>query len=138
MDRQKSLSDLDWVIRVNRSWIVRSNLNQHAESWLDYLGRLNDGRLERVCKIARAMCSQRDRQIDPKPWFYAGLFSLATLEEAKLFVVTHRLTKAVIPAMRYSEEVLLWIDRVGPETDELVYRLRDVLDELLKEVPSKQ
>ncbi len=122
---------LDWVKRVNRSWVVRSNLNDHAEAWLQYLGDLDDGRLLKSCEIARGMCSIRDRQIDPKPWFYGGLFSLATLEEAKLFIPTHRLTKSVVPAMRKQEDVRLWLDRVGPETDELVDLLRREMDALI-------
>jgi hypothetical protein len=131
MNHHAAMPALDWVKRVNRSWVVRSDLNGHAESWLNYLAGLNDGRLQKSCEIARAMCSIRDRQIDPKPWFYAGLFSLATFEEAKLFIPTHRLTKSVVPAMRNDPDVLLWIDRVGPETDELVFRLRREVDRLI-------
>lgn len=124
MSSHSLTSDLEWARRVNRSWIVRSNLNDHADAWIEYLQDLNDGRLEKCCRIARAMCEQRNFYDDPKPWFYAGLFSLATQEEAKRYLDTHRITKASVLSMREDEGVNLWIDRVGPDTVELLDRLR--------------
>lgn len=115
---------LDWARRVNRSWIVRDKLDDHAEAWLDHLAALDDGRLQRSCETARAMCGIRERLEDPKPWFYAGLFSLATAEEARRFLANHRTTKATVPAMQDDEDVKLWFDRVGPETRDLLGRLR--------------
>ncbi len=116
--------------RVNRSWLVKSNLNDHADAWLEHLATANDGRLMSCCEAARAMCNLRKPQEDPKPWFYAGLFSLATAAEAKQFLATHRITKATVPAMAHDEEVILWLDRVGPETHELLCRLRDGLTQI--------
>lgn len=76
------------------------------------------------------MCGMRDPLQDPKPWFYAGLFSLATCEEARRFLGPHRVTKACVPAMAEDEEVALWLDRVGSETRELVQKLREGLARL--------
>jgi hypothetical protein len=123
-------SPIEWARRVNRSWLVRSNLNDHAEAWLAYLEELNDGRLLRSCETARAMCQLRNLEGDPKPWFYVGLFQLATAAEAKRFLDTHRVTKALVPTMENDPEVRLWLDRVGAETHELLDELRQGLRRL--------
>lgn len=130
MRHREIMSAIDWATRVNRSWLVRSNLNDHAEAWLDYLACLDDGRLLKSCEIARALCECREANDDPKPWFYAGLFQLATAGEAKRFLDTHRVTKAMVPAMAEDPDVQLWLDRVGPETRELLIRLRQGLHQL--------
>lgn len=123
MAHHSTLPTLEWVKRVNNSWIVHGGLNHQANAWLDYLEKLNDGRLLPSCEAARAVCAMRDPLQDPKPWFYAGLFSLATAEEARRFLTPHRVTKAVVPAMADDEDVMLWRDRVGPETRDLVAQL---------------
>ncbi len=124
MRHREIRSPVDWAQRVNRSWLVRSNLNDHTEAWLNYLASLDDGRLLKSCQIARSMCDYRQHDDDPKPWFYSGVFQLATASEAKRFLDTHRVTKATVPAMADDPEVHLWLDRVGPETRELLARLR--------------
>ena len=122
-----SMPPIDWVKRVNRSWIVRSDLNERADAWLEHLAALDDGRLLKSCQAARAMCEVRKQEEDPKPWFYAGLFQFASAEEARRFLETHRLTKATVPAMADDEGVRLWLERAGPETHELLDRLRAAL-----------
>ena len=123
------MSPVDWVRRINRSWIVHNNLNDQADAWITYLANLGDGRLNSSCEIARSMCDLRDSLDDPKPWFYAGLFHLATAAEAKRFLDTHRVTKATVPTMVDDESVRLWIDRISPETCELLDRLRQALEQ---------
>ncbi len=130
MNSEMPSSPVEWARRVNRSWIVRGQLADHAESWLDHLAALNDDRLEASATAAKAMCGLRQRQDDPKPWFYAGLFHLATADEAARFLASHRVTKAVTPSMENDEDVRLWIDRVGPETVELLDRLRAAIRSL--------
>jgi hypothetical protein len=130
MQHQPVMGAVEWVRRVNQAWIVHSNLDQHAEAWLDYLVDLNDGRLEPSSCAARAMFRSRASLDDPKPWFYAGLFCLATDEEARRFLSNHRVTKATVPSLAGSDEVALWMDRVGDETRELIGRLRQALAEI--------
>lgn len=125
MKNPSHMPPIEWAGRVNQSWIVRGRLNEHAVEWMKYLMSADDGRLRPSCEAARAMCDLRDPLEDPKPWFYAGLFSLATAEEARRFLETHHVTKAAIPSMQHDETVALWLDRVGPETRELIQRLRD-------------
>lgn len=129
MRHREIKSPVEWARRVNRSWLVRSNLNDHADAWLSYLELLNDGRLLKSCEIARAMCQLRPSDGDPKPWFYVGLFQLATASEAKRFLETHRVTKALVPAMENDPDVLLWLERVGPETVELLQCLKKGLQQ---------
>jgi hypothetical protein len=121
------LTAYDWVKRINRSWIVRHQLNDHADAWLAYLAESDAGRLEASCLMAQKMCDRRMKTDDPKPWFYAGLFHLATVDEARRFLDLHRVTKATVPAMAADESVCLWLDRVSPETRELLARLRQAL-----------
>lgn len=127
------MAPVDWVRRINRSWIVHNNLNDQAEAWVDYLTELNDGRLESSCEIARSMCDLRDPLDDPKPWFYAGLFHLASAAEAVRFLDRHRVTKATVPVMEEDESVRLWINRISQETRELLERLREALASIMKD-----
>lgn len=125
MKNSSNMPPIEWAGRVNQAWFVRGGLKEHALEWMKYLMQEDDGRLLPSCEAARSMCSQRDRLSDPKPWFYAGLFCLATADEARRFLETHRVTKATIPSMREDESVVLWLERVGPETRELIQRLRE-------------
>lgn len=133
MRHREIRSPIEWAERVNRSWLVRSNLNDHTEAWLDYLAANDAERLLKSCETARAMCEQRQQDDDPKPWFYSGIFQLATPAEARRFLDTHRVTKATVPAMADDPEVRLWLDRVGPETRELLARLHQGLARLRRE-----
>lgn len=125
MNHHPHLPPREWARRVNRSWIVRDGLADHAEAWLDHLAGLQDGRAEIVSKAALRMCDLRSPLDDPKPWFYAGLFSLATPEEARRFLGGHRVTKATVPSMRDDEDVRLWVARVSAETLAMLDHLRD-------------
>jgi hypothetical protein len=136
--KYSTLPTLEWVKRVNRSWLVKSHLNDHAEAWLEYLAANDPARLLPSCQAARAMCALRGPFDDPKPWFYAGLFSLATAAEANQFLATHRVTRATVPAMADDESVKLWLDRVSKETRELLDRLCDGVAEVVAHLPLNQ
>lgn len=126
----KSLDGLDpvaWARKVNGSWIVHNDLNRSAEEWLRHLEDLNDGRLLRSCQLARGMCRARDPLDDPKPWFYSGLFHLATADEARRFLHLHRVTRSTVPAMADDEAVRLWLERIPPETKVLLDRMREAV-----------
>ena len=125
MKNISTMPPIEWAGRVNQSWFVRGWLKEHSLEWMNHLMTADDGRLLSSCLAARSMCAMRDPLEDPKPWFYAGLFSLATTDEARRFLDTHRITKAAIPSMHEDESVILWLDRVGPETRELIQRLRE-------------
>lgn len=130
MNEGPTMDAEEWVRRVNHTWIVHSHLSDHAQAWLEHLAASDDGRLEKSCWAARALFKLRAPLDDPKPWFYAGLFSTATASEAKRFLGPHRVTKATVPALAEDEEVVLWLERVGEETRELIARLRQGLLEI--------
>lgn len=84
-----------WAYRVNRRWIVHRDLNRNAGLYLDHLTRTDQARLVASCRNAHLMTGWCDPMEDPKPWFYSGLFSLATPEEAATFLADHWLTRMV-------------------------------------------
>jgi hypothetical protein len=124
MAHHSTLPPIEWAGRVNRSWLVWGGLNDSAHSWMKYLEEADDGRLLRSCESARAMCGIRTPHEDPKPWFYAGLFKLATVAEAERFLGKHPTTLAAIPSMANTDVSRQWMGRVGPEARELMVRLR--------------
>lgn len=83
------------VKRVNNRWIVHRDLNRNAGLYLDHLARTDQPRLVSSCRNAHLMTGWCDPKEDPKPWFYSGLFSLTTPEEAGTFIADHWLTRMV-------------------------------------------
>lgn len=124
MNHRSIQHPVEWARRVNRSWIVHHQLDTRAEAWLDHLAESDDGRLDAACLAAREMCDRRGPESDPKPWFYAGLFSPATASEARRFLALHPLTLATAPAMAGDVGVLSWMDHAHPDVRLLVGRLR--------------
>lgn len=88
--------DIAWVRQVNGRWIVRESLRDDAEAFLEHLDSDPD-RLREACRRARLLV-ERQRGRDPKPWFYAGLFSVASAEEARRFLGGHNFTLACLPS----------------------------------------
>jgi hypothetical protein len=123
---------IEWAQRVNQRWIVRYGLGLRAEEWLAYLAASDPKRLEKSCEIARAMVHHWSQLGDPKPWFYIGLFSTATYDEAKRFLAGHRLTSSCVPALAEDPDVKSWVESLCAETRELHHRLRDGLDSVLE------
>jgi len=84
-----------WAKRVNSRWIVHRDLNRNAGLYLDHLARTDQPRLVSSCRNAHLMTGWCDPMEDPKPWFYSGLFSQTTPEEARTFLAEHWLTRIV-------------------------------------------
>ena len=118
---------VEWARRINGRWIVHRGLREQAEAWMRYLEAHDPGRLHDACVVAQEMCEHREAEEDPKPWFYSGLFSVATPVEARRFLASHRLTAASVPALADDEEVERWSTSVCGETMALVERLREAL-----------
>ena len=85
-----------WAKRANARWIVHGGLGKNAEAYMAHLERCDPTRLDLSCRNAYLMVWQRDSMEDPKPWFYGGLFSLATAEEAAKFTSEHWLTNLLV------------------------------------------
>ncbi len=76
------------------------------------------------------MCELRPKYVDPKPWFYSGLFSLATHDEARNFLADHLVTLAAVPAMSDDEKLEGRIAGISPEIRRLIVILRQTLTKL--------
>lgn len=120
---------VEWATRINQRWIVHRGLGKRAEDWINHLAETDPLRLRTSCDAARQMIRCWNEGGDPKPWFYAGLFSTATGAEAEQFLAGHRLTTATVPAMAQDPGVRDWEASLCPETCELLQRLRSGLRE---------
>lgn len=123
-------SDLDWVRHVNRRWIVGETLREDAESYLDFLAKTDPERGRASSRRARRLFQQRPPGEDPKPWFYAGLFSLATRAEAQRYLKSHDFTLACIPGFSAYGLGALQSDEVRPDTAAKIRRVRAALQEI--------
>lgn len=108
--------------KVNARWLVNGGLDRDAENYIQHLEAVDLPRLERSCRIARRLVDIRDRSEDPKPWFYAGLFSLATTAEAERFAGRHPLTLAAISPVPHPGEA-----NRSPATLGIILRIREAL-----------
>ena len=118
---------IDWARRINSGWFVRNGLADTAAAWLDYLEKTDPVRLHASCEAARNLSRGPDRINDPKPWFYGGLFILATEAEARQFLSRYRLTSAVIPALAGDPECDAWVAGLSEPTQILIARLRGAI-----------
>jgi hypothetical protein len=128
-DEQDGFDVVSWARRVNSRWIAHRGLSGDADSYMDHLEGSDVDRLVRSCGRARRLVGERSAEDDPKPWFYAGLFSLATAEEAGRFLADRWFTRASIPLGEEgnSGEVL---DNVKGETLDKLDRIRAALRRL--------
>jgi hypothetical protein len=129
---------IEWAQRINKRWIVHYGLGQRAEEWMAYLAETDPKRLKKSCEIARAMVRHWSQLGDPKPWFYVGLFSTSTYDEAKRFLAGHRLTSSGVPALANDPDVKSWVASLCSETRELHHRLLDGLDSALEARKSRR
>ena len=111
--------------RINTRWIVHHNLGHNAGLYLDHLAQTDEPRLAASCRNACLMIERCDPMEDPKPWFYAGLFSLANPDEAGRFLNHHWLTSLVTAAAR--ETAATAPAHVGEMTQDKIRRLQEAL-----------
>ena len=117
--------DIAWARRVNSRWIVRQGLRASAAAYLDRLESIDPERLQRSCHRARRLTDRYGSAEDPKPWFYAGLFSLATREEADEFLTEHYFTLASLPGHEDEVPAFPGPDSVAASTWEKILRIRE-------------
>ncbi len=126
----QTLDEIAWARRVNGQWIVREGFRQIAASYLDALAAREPDRLVRSCARARQMLDRREPLDDPKPWFYAGLFSLATAAEAAEFLRDRDFTLACLPAHDALDLGSMDLESVSEETRATIARIRRALETL--------
>ncbi len=87
-------SPAEQVRRINRTWLVQGTLARDAGDYLDLLEKERPSDLEEACAQALAAAHRAsDEHRDPKPDFYAALFSRATEEERGRFLKDHLWTR---------------------------------------------
>lgn len=115
-----------WAERVNRRWIAHHGLKECAQTYLDHLQKRTPGRLIPSCQRAQQLVRLCPPGEDPKPWFYAGLFSLANPDEIRRFLADHWFTRSCLPSPappgERSED-----SAISPGTREKINRIRDTL-----------
>ncbi len=102
-DEQESMDCVAAVHRINERWFVHRSLRVHALEYMAHLTASDPERLVKSCRIAMGLVHERRYLEDPKPLLYAGLFSLATVEEAEKYLNEHLLTGAVCRSLRGDE-----------------------------------
>jgi hypothetical protein len=133
VERRDGDDAVAWVRTVNARWLVHHGLREDAAAYLDHLAAVDPSRLQRSCRIARGMVRRRGSVSDPKPWFYAGVFSLATAEEGRRFLAGHEFTRAAVPHLAEALASDFTPDRVGEPTWALIERIRAAVGEVAAE-----
>lgn len=95
----KTADPVFWARRLNGTWLVRGGLDGDAAAYMDHLAARDPARLRESCLRARKLVEGLGPAEDPKPWFYGGLFSLATAAEAGRFAARHPFVSSVIPSL---------------------------------------
>lgn len=123
---------IPWARRVNSRWIVHHGLREAAQQYLDHLERTDPNRLARSCLNARQLTGKAGAAEDPKPWFYAGLFSLATASEVKHFLKDHSFTASAIPALAGEPSLADALANASAETRIKIARIREAVQRIPK------
>ena len=121
-----------WARRVNGRWFVRDNFGDDTAAYLDHLARTDPDRLLRSCLNAQEMMKRRIRGVDPKPWFYAGLFSLATVEEARSSLRRRWFTRNSLPALSAEFDPHDPAEQLDPDTRSKLALIRKAVSEVLE------
>jgi hypothetical protein len=136
-DERDASDAIAWAQRVNSRWIAHGGLSDNATRYLEHLGQVDPDRLGRSCQRAHRLVRACVPGEDPKPWFYAALFSLATDAEIRRFLVDHWFTRAAHPSSTAAVEAESDPGLVGDETQEKLDRIRQALRSLPGEGGSK-
>lgn len=119
-----------WARRVNGRWIVHHGLRDDAVAYMDSLAAADTQRLRQCCARSWRLVHECPPGEDPKPWFYAGLFSLATPDEARRFLASHDFTTACLPSLAKAADLGSLPDNVAPQTQEKLEHIRKALGRL--------
>ena len=80
--------------RINRTWLTQGALAENTARYLDHLAAARPSDLPKVCRLAiEGAVTASDQGQDPKPPFYANLFSTATKAERDTFLKDHFFTR---------------------------------------------
>lgn len=123
-----TIDHVAWVRRGNGRWIVHHGLGKNAQAYMEHLEKEDAERLAQSCRNAYLMVQQSAPMEDPKPWFYAGLFSLVKPEEARVYLANHWLVAMCVGIADTPEKSLIKLDAVCEPTVEKIRRIREAMD----------
>ncbi len=90
--------------RINRTWLTQGALAENTERYLDHLAMTRPTDLPKVCLLAiEGAMAASEQGKDPKPPFYANLFSTATKTERDTFLKDHFFTRFLSAEYRVRE-----------------------------------
>lgn len=115
---------------MNSRWIVHHGLEVRADAFMAHLEAADPVRLTVACERAARLVHACQPTEDPKPWFYAGLFSVATVEEAAEYLAGHWFTAECVPSLAGRSKRCTAPEGIGPETEAKIARVRRALSEL--------
>lgn len=125
-----SVDYVAWARRANGRWIVHQGLGRNAEAYLEHLERTDPERWVCSCRNAYRLVHERQPMEDPKPWFYAGLFSLANESEAREFLAGHWLVATAITPTRATPSATPAPETISTATQEKIRRIREAIARL--------
>jgi hypothetical protein len=122
---------IDWAREINGRWICHGHLQETAARWMEHLAATAPARLAASARQAFHLVKTAGRECDPKPWFYAGLFSLSSPEEQQAWLSTHPFTAAAVGGhgATYLEDLAK--RPVKEDTARLLIRIQSALDATL-------
>lgn len=124
------LDTVAWVREVNNRWIVHHGLEKRAEAYLEHMEATDPARLATACERAARLLRACEPTEDPKPWFYAGLFSVSTVEEAEVYLDGHWFTAECVPSLTGLSKRCAPPEGIGPETEAKIARVRKAVSDL--------
>ncbi len=88
------------VKMINLKWLTKGDLAEDAKKYIDRLEKQDFERVTHLCHVALACAREASaRHLDPKPLFYAGLFSQTTPEERQELLGNNKVTLALVEAI---------------------------------------
>lgn len=114
---------IDWAVDVNARWICHGYLPETAARWMEHLRSTSPMRLAASARHAYDLVKAAGDEGDPKPWFYAGLFSLSTTEEQEVWLSSHPFTAAAVGGRGLTVQP----GRVREDTARLLIRIQSAL-----------
>ena len=91
--------------QTNRRWITRGRIADNTERYMDELAARDPQLLGRVCRRALDAARRASRaRRDPKPEFYASIFSSASREDRDRFLRDHFFTRLLSAEIQANHE----------------------------------
>jgi hypothetical protein len=119
-----------WARRRNNRWIVHHGLSKKTDSYLDHLAKTDPQRLSLSCRNAHLLVQKAKPDEDPKPWFYSGVFSLATAAETQRYLAGHWFLSMTVAPDSAATEPQFSSENVSSTTIDKIKSIREAIAQL--------